>query len=295
MLDFRILTFLSLCETMNYTKTARLLHISQPTVTQHIQYLEQFYGCSLFCYSGKTLTLTKKGELLLRYAKTMHANALKLQELLSEKEDSAPFFRMGATKSIGSYVIPSVLSSFLQEHRDTRMSLMVDNTRTLLKELDQGNLDFALVEGFFSKEHYGFTFLKEENFIPVAAYDSPLPRHTIPLEALFSFPLFLREKGSGTRNILEQALYERSFTLEHFHSLSEISDFTVIKELVKQGLGITFLYEPVVKKELEEKSLRRIFINGLHITREFNFVYLKNNLFTEQYQSFFAYCQKELV
>ena len=89
MLDNRILTFLKLCEKMNYTKTAEALHITQPAVTQHIHFLEEHYGCKLFSYSGKVLQLTEKGELLRRLASEMVANEAGIRKEMARTEEES--------------------------------------------------------------------------------------------------------------------------------------------------------------------------------------------------------------
>ena len=162
MLDYRLQTFLTLCETMHYTRAAERLCITQPAVTQHIHFLEQHYGCRLFVYQGKTLRLTEEGERLRRMAASLAYNSRKMDEAMNEP---APVrLCVGATKSIGEYVIAPLISQFVRQHPTTALSLAVDNTQVLLRALDQGELDFALVEGFFDKDKYGHRLLRQERF-----------------------------------------------------------------------------------------------------------------------------------
>lgn len=293
MLDNRILTFLKLCEKMNYTKTAEALHITQPAVTQHIRYLEEHYGCRLFSYTGKLLRLTEKGELLRRLAAEMVANEIGIQKEMARTEEQEIHLRIGATKTIGEFVFPAIMCRFLRENPRYRLHLYVDNTKTLLQMLEKGELDFTILEGFFDKEKYAYQLYRMERFIGTCGKDSKLAGKRLRLEDIRSEGLVLREEGSGTREILEGILKENNFTIGSFPSVQEISNFSAIKELVKANIGITFSYYPMVKQELEEGTLVELDIEDFQIYREFNYVYMKNNLFEEKYRKLIDFARKE--
>ncbi len=293
MLDYRIHTFLTLCETNNYTKTAELLHITQPAVTQHIQYLEQYYQCRLFRRSGKTIQLTEKGRELRQLAQSLAANAQAVQRRLALPEQQKPLLRIGATKTIGEFLLPAILASYLEVHPNNRLCFTVDNTQLLLRMLDHGEIDFAVIEGFFDKKRYGYRLFRQEHFLPVTSSVKTELQRECQWSDLLSYPLFVREKGSGTRDILEQVLYENNYSLESFCEYTEINHFAVLKELVKRGLGITFVYQPVVARELASGELVPIPLAGLPISREWNIVFLKETLFEDTYQDFFRFCGKQ--
>lgn len=282
MLDYRLQTFLTLCETMHYTRAAERLCISQPAVTQHIHFLEQYYGCRLFDYQGKTLRLTPAGERLHRLAASLAYNSRKMEEVMSEEEPVR--LHVGATKSIGEFVIAPLIQRFLRQNPSAALSLVVDNTQALLRALDQGELDFALVEGFFDKEKYGYRLLRQERFFGICAPAHPFAGRAVTLTALFSQPLLVREPGSGTRAIFEGVLREHNYTLDSFSRVHEISDFTVLKALVADGLGISFVYAPVAAAECQQGTLATFALDGIEIRREFNFVYLHDDLFLDIWQ-----------
>ena len=292
MLDNRILTFLKLCEKMNYTKTAEALHITQPAVTQHIRFLEEHYGCKLFSYTGKVLHLTEKGELLRRLASEMVANEMGVQKEMARKEEEEIHLRVGATTTIGEFVFPSIMSRFLKENPQYRLHLYVDNTKNLLQMLEKGELDFTILEGFFDKENYAYQLYKKERFVGTCCRECELAGKRLKLGDIRSEGLVLREEGSGTREILEEILKENNFTIGSFPSVQEISNFIAIKELVKANLGITFSYYPMVRQELEEGSLVELDIEDFEIYREFNYVYMKNSLFEEKYQKLIDFAKE---
>ena len=116
MLDNRILTFLTVCKEMNYTRAAEQLHITQPAVSQHIQYIEEYYGVKLFTFSGKKMSLTKEGKLLETSLTAFHNNEIYLKEQLSSMADKKKTVHFGTTLTVGEFMIARPLSRFLQRH-----------------------------------------------------------------------------------------------------------------------------------------------------------------------------------
>ena len=277
MLDTRLHTFLVLCETMNYTCAAERLCITQPAVTHHIHFLEEHYGSRLFSYEGKTLRLTEAGLRLRELARSLAYNSNKIEECMSSP--AAVSLRVGATKTIGEYVIAPQVQRFLHMHPDARFSLLVENTQILLRELEGGRLDFALVEGFFDQDKYAAKMYRREAFLGVFAPSHRFAGRAVPLEELLKERLLVREAGSGTRAVFEQALHRRSRTLHSFSNLACISDFSMIKTLVRDGIGVSFLYAAEVEHELAAGTLAQFTLEGENLSGAFHFVCLKDNQF----------------
>lgn len=279
MLDPRWNTFLVLCETMNYTRAAERLCLTQPAVTHHIHYLEDYYGCRLFSYEGKVLRLTEAGLKLREYTRSLAYNSQKVEEAMAE---SAPVsLRVGASKTIGEFVIAPKVEQFLRQHPEASFSLLVDNTQVLLRALEAGRLDFVLVEGFFERNRYDTRLYRRESFFGVCPPDHRLAGRTVPLEELERERILIREPGSGTRAIFEDALRRQNRTLVSFPNVVTISDFTTLKSLVLDGLGISFLYAPVVAQELEQGRLARFDLAESPMSGAFYFACLKDNLFAQ--------------
>ena len=145
MLDRRVETFLKLCETMSYRAAAEQLHITQPAVTQHIHALEQHYGCELFRYDGRSLSRTRDAELLERTFRAMLYQEKRLRAELTRPQ--AAHFNIGVTKTIAEAVVAPQAARFLDA--GNTLTLDVNNTEYLMQRLNRGELDFALIEGFF--------------------------------------------------------------------------------------------------------------------------------------------------
>lgn len=151
------------------------------------------------------------------------------------------------------------------------VEIEIDNTRYLLDRLKKGELDFALIEGFFDSNEFLSRVYRSENFVGVCSKNHRFANKTILPDDIFTEHLFLREKGSGTRNILEQVLSEHNITTEHFARVTCINHFTLMSKLIEDNLGITFAYEVMQKSY---SSLAPFYVKGWNIVRDFNYVYL---------------------
>ena len=277
MLDPRWNTFLVLCEIMNYTRAAERLCLTQPAVTHHIHYLEDHYGCRLFSYEGKVLRLTEAGVKLREYTRSLAYNSRKVEESMMAPKPLS--LRIGASKTIGEFVVAPKVERFLRDYPEASFSLIVDNTQVLLRMLEAGKLDFVLVEGFFDGSRYETTLYRKEEFFGICPPGHRFAGRAISLTELESERILIREPGSGTRAIFEEALRRENRTLKSYPNVATISDFSTIKSLVADGLGVSFLYAPAVSGELERGELVRFDLAGLPMSGVFSFVCLKDNLF----------------
>ena len=292
MLDFRVNTFLELCKTKSYTRTAENLHITQPAVTQHIKLLEDFYKCKLFNYNKKTLTMTEQGKRLYKYLLTLSADTKKIQDEISTLSSTKETLYFGATLTIGEYAMPKILEKMSEKLPDVNINCMIRDTKELLKELKDGNIEFALIEGFFEKKDYESLVFAKENFVGVCSPASALASQKCKFEDLLDERIILREPGSGSRDIFEKKLYENNLSIKNFEHRYEIENINVIKELVKCDVGISFLYKKAVENELEKGDLCVIDMDNNKEEREFNFVFMKNSFHRTEYKQWFNVMKK---
>ena len=233
MQDFRMSTFLSVCRTLNYTRSAAELNITQPAVSQHIAYLEKAYGAKLLSYRGKKLALTA-----------------------------------------GEYVLAEPLAHYLVGHPEVQVRIASSDTERLLAQLHAGEIDCALVEGFFDKSAYDWRVFATEHLMAVCAPDAPLAGVKEPqrFEDLLDQHILVRERGSGTRAVLEHALAARNLSVDSFARATEVESVNIIKQFAASGYGIAFLYGAAVVCELEAGTLARIPLAGHLIEHDITFI-----------------------
>ena len=286
MLDFRMETFLTVCQCMNFTRASEKLNITQPAVSQHIRFLEKHYNTRLFRYEGKKLRLTGAGEILRNASLTMMHDELSMQNEMVRAEEEREI-RFGATRTVGDALMGRILENYLEKYPDAKIHMEVENTKELLGRLDGGEIDFALVEGFFKKSEYDFQKYSDENYIAVCSPDYAFRQEPDCIENLFQERLLLREAGSGTREVLERYLDAKNLSVSDFERVTEAGSLQTIKELTKAGCGITFLYGTAVQDELKDGTLIQIPLRNFQVYHEFNFIWRRGSIYGDRYREIF--------
>lgn len=285
MLDFRILTFLTVCDTRNYTRAAERLHITQPAVSQHIRFLEEFYGGKLFCSEGKRLGLTPEGEMLRRTAAAMHNDELLLQERLRAGVEKELPLHFGVTMTVGEFLIARPLSVFLSVHPEADVRMEMGNTEELLGKLRRGALNFAIVEGYFDRAEFDSALYRTERFIAVCAANRRFARPPTSLKDLVGERVLAREPGSGTREILERNLAARNLSLSDFSGIVQIGGMQAILQLLERDVGISFLYEAVARKGIRAGVLREIPLRDFQVEHDIALIWERGSVFAGEYQN----------
>lgn len=286
MLDFRTETFLTVCQTMNFTAAARQLNITQPTVSQHIHFLEEQYHTSLFIYQNKQLFLTRSGEILRRHLLTMKNDEKAVMEELKNNITGIETLSIGVTMTIGEYAIVDKLAGFLIQHPEINIHLHYGNTLQLLKLLNSGQISMAIVEGNYPKEYYSHKKYSTEDYIAVcAASHHFMTDHPYTMNDLVHERLLVREEGSGTRNILEQSLMTHGLHISDFIHYIEIENMHTIIGLLKRDCGISFLYKIAVEKELHSGILKEISLDDFKMQHDFDIIWEKHSVYSDKYLS----------
>ncbi len=271
MLDYRLHTFITLCDVMNYRKTASLLNMTQPAVTQHVQYLESVYKHKLFSYEDKVLRKTAFCEQLELYAKGVVFEQGKFMESAVQLEQK-PAIRIGATKSIGEYVIAERIKELCMSG-EYRVKFDIDNTARLLIMLNAMDIDIALIEGAFDKSRYSYKLMSKEEMVGICKAGHRFGGKQVKVEEVLQEHLIMRERGSGSRAIFEDMIKRHNYSIKSCKEITEISDIGMIKELVQLGLGVSFVYQSAIR---EADGLSVFRIEEGQMKHEFNYVYLKH-------------------
>ncbi len=284
MLDFRTHTFLKVCQTLNFTLAAKELHISQPAVSQHIHFLEEAYDTKLFIYQNKQLSLTSSGKILYKHLLTLKNDEEKIKEELKSSQTKIQSLSIGVTMTIGEYAVVDQLAAFIKKHPNINIHLHYGNTSQLLKLLNQGTIQMAIVEGNYPKEDYCHKKYRTEDFIALCAnshqFNKEQPSY---LHDLCCEHLLLREEGSGTRNILEQNLKAHNLSIAHFQHYTQIENMHALIRLLKKDCGISFMYKIAVEKDLKKGTLKEIHLKDFKMQHDFDFIWEKNSIYSEVY------------
>lgn len=284
MLETRLFTFLTVSKIKNYTKAARILNLTQPAVSQHIKYLEKYYGVKLMKKVGRNIDLTREGEEFLKYVKEIEAKEREIYKKLKNKSNIDMIYDIGATLTIGGYILPQILGKYKEEHPRIEVILSVNNTKEILRKLLREEIVLGLVEGPFDKNKFKYKKFKDDELILAFS-----PKHKfskkeyVTLEDILSEKLILREEGSGTRKYFENNLLDKGYNVNDFNIYMEVGSIDAIKALVEANLGYTIISKAAIKRELKLGIIKTLPIKDkkqeeVNFFREFNFVYLRENM-----------------
>src|SRR5699024_10193881 len=227
-----LIMFCKVVEVGSVSEVARLSFISQPAVTKQVRQLEEYYGTELFDRSNGRLSLTKSGCILYEYAKEIISLTSQSEEVIKQsigKNESA--IAIGASYTIGEYLLPQVLGDFQKSHRNIKFSLSIGNTPNIISELENNNVHIALVEGI----------VENNELILVGSHDQPWnKKQEIEIADIASEKMIWREENSGDRKIIENTLSEYN-KLDKIKSRMELGSTQAIKSAVEANLGIAIL------------------------------------------------------
>ena len=279
MLEQKLYTFIKLAECESTTQTALELHMTQPAVSQQLKALETEYNIQLFNREGRRIILTNEGRQFYLMLKRMITMEQQFAEMI--KQPAVKTIRFGATLSISEGIMPELLPKMINHWKDIRFELTTQNTKELLRELEEGLIDFALIEGNFNQKKYAHSPIMKAKFSGFCQKGSPYKKFK-RLEECISAPLIIREKGSGTRTIFESECETYNISVEDFLSSHEVDSIPVILNLVKSGAGITFAYDCAMQEGIKKGEIEEIVLENFSLERDFSFVALPDMLKTEK-------------
>jgi DNA-binding transcriptional LysR family regulator len=284
--NFRLKVFRTVAEEASFRRAAERLHLSQPAVSQQIHALEEELSTTLFDRGKGRIRLTDAGVILLRYARKGARLAEEaLAALDRTRGETAGELRIGASMTVTQYILPRMLGAFLQQHPRVELSLTSANTENIVAALAKREIDLGLIEGpVSSREVFRQRFFEDRLVLIVGRkYHWPHERPqvtpaknahkaAIPVQALTGIPLLMRERGSGSRHVVELALRRAGLRPKDLRIAMELDSIVAIISAVEAGLGAGFVSEWAIQKELRLQTVRVVPVEGLDIRRDMNLI-----------------------
>ena len=267
--------FRAVAEAGGFSRAAAVVHVSQPAISMQVAGLEASFGTPLFDRLARGVRLTDAGKTLLGYAQRIAILESEAERAMRELRGlERGRLALGASKTIGGYLLPAVLGEFRRRHPGVELQLTIANTETIQTRLIDGTLDLALTEGIPPLDDALSTrVFREDELVVIAPADHPFARpapgkrmaRPITARQLCAQPLILREPGSGTREVLLQALADCG--VEPGEIALTLTDTEAIKGAVLAGLGLAAVSRLCVTMELAGGVLAELPTRGLKLRR----------------------------
>ncbi|HEX8954343.1 MAG TPA: LysR family transcriptional regulator [Polyangia bacterium] len=264
-------TFRVVCETGRISMAARVLHLSQPAVSQQVQKLEHACRQPLLTRSARGVSVTPAGDTLLAYARRVDELLEEADAALSRGAPSGGELRLAASTTLASYVVPRLFARFRVREPAASLRLTVVNTAGVLELVRSGEVALGLVEGAARVAHVHTEPFFDDAIVPCVAAAADKLAFAVPRTAadLAGAPLVMRERGSGTREVVERALRQAGVRRLRGATELELGSTEACKAAVEAGLAVGFLARVAIDKELALGTLRPIEIRRLQVTRTF--------------------------
>jgi DNA-binding transcriptional LysR family regulator len=274
--NFRLVVFRAVAEQHSFRKAAEELFLTQPAVSLQIKALEEDIGVQLFDRTGTRIALTEAGKVLLGYFRQANALFARAEhEIAALSGAHAGHLALGASSTIAQYVLPRLLGEFTREHPRVHPTMISGNTEQIVEAVEEQKIELGLIEGpARSRDVKTEPFLEDELVLIVAAAHEWAELKSIPCSEIAAASLLMRERGSGTRRVVELALAQKGVKAKSLRIVMELDSTEAIKSAVEAGLGIGFVSRSAIAKDLRlDKSFRIVEVQGLSIKREFLLAY----------------------
>jgi DNA-binding transcriptional LysR family regulator len=279
--NFRLRVFRAVAEEMSFRMAAEVLHLSQPAVSQQIRALEEEAGARLFDRGGgeghgSQIALTEAGRVLLGYAKTAAATMEEARRALAALHDEVVGeLRLGASTTVAQYVLPRILGAFLRQYPQVDLSVVSGNTERIVEAVAEERISLGIIEGpAMRREVKTERMIRDEMVLIVSPNHAWARAGAIAPGELAKVPLLLRERGSGSRRVVERALKKLGLPLRSLKVAMELDSTEAIISGVEAELGVGFVSRCAIGKALRLGTVRMVAVEGLEIMRDFSFARL---------------------
>jgi DNA-binding transcriptional LysR family regulator len=271
--NYRVQVFRAVAEQASFRRAAEQLHISQPSVSQHVQLLEEELGVRLLDRASTGIHITPAGELLLNFARKSSRLSQQVLAALAKLEGQpGGELKLAASTTVAQYLLPRILGRFLKENPRIQLTVKSGNTEQVTAWVIEGESDLGIIEGPPTQKEVAVEHFLDDRLPLIVPRGHAWATQQIPVEALKSAPLLMRERGSGTRRVIEQALRRAGLRLGHLQIAMELDSTEAIVSGAEAGLGVGFVSEWAIRKELKLGTLAITQVAGLEIRRAFSLI-----------------------
>ena len=269
--NFRLRVFRAVAHRLNFRMAAEELLLTQSAVTQQIKALESELDVPLFDRAGGRVCLTPAGVALLPFAERLAALSEEAREAVAATAGgSAGRLALGASQTIGQYLLPKLIAGFLQENPKVEISVLGGNTQTILEALVEHKVQLCLIEGPAMRRDVQVEPFMQDHMVCVVPAGHEWADEEIEAKELQQAKMVARELGSGSRRIVEQAFEKAGLDLKKLGLVMTFDSTEGLLSAVEAGLGIAFVSRWAVRNQLALGTLKLARVRGLELGRMFS-------------------------
>lgn len=267
----RLLVFCKVVELQSFTKAADAVSLTQPTVSEHIRALEDLLGEKLIDRLGREILPTPAGRILYQYAREIiHLRDKAIQALEKFKGNLSGTLHIGGSTIPGTYLLPNLIGTFKTNYPSIQIILKIGSSGDIVKRILDGSIEFGMIGARWDDKRITLSEINSDELVLVVYPGHPWEgREFVELDELAGVPLVSRERGSGTRMVMLQALEAAGFNPSRLDVVAEMGSTEAVRQSVKAKIGVAILSSFAVKEDIAGKTLYQVAIKGLRIQRPF--------------------------
>jgi DNA-binding transcriptional LysR family regulator len=288
----------AIAQEKNFTKAADLIYLSQPSLSKQIKTLEKNLNLILITRENNKISLTENGRIFLYYSEKILALSEEccraLFDLKNGEQDNN--LTIGASESIGIYIIPKVINIFTKMHPRVDLKVKIDSTQIVAKNVINRKVDIGIVGGEISeklKKHLTVeSFADEEINLIVSKFHPFVSKSIITKEDLYTLNFISLNSNSTIKRLIDQTLVQNQIEIKQLKTILQFNSVEGIKTAVSLGLGAAFVSSSAIEKEIKLKTIKIIKIENIKITRSLSILINPDFSQTKVVKSFYIQLSK---
>lgn len=282
MMDVKFTTLLTLLDSGNYTRTAEKLALTQPAVSHHIRQLEEEYKIQIFHRNKRELKLTPEGEILVKFARRIEGMYQNVRVAIEDERSRITRINIAITPTANENMVPQLLAQYCHTHPNTHVNICVDSLENIKEKMKFFEVDLAFVDGQIKDDKFTSVLLDIDRMCLITAMNHPFAdKQSVSLSELKTQNFILRTRSAGSRLLFERYLQENLENIHNFNVVIETEQISIIRTLVKKGLGVSIMSYKLCEKDIRHHHLAAVSIENSMMEREINMVYPKDFTHTE--------------
>jgi len=292
---WRLQIFCRVVELESFSRAAKAVYLSQPTVSSHIKDLENHFECKLVDRLGRQVTPTKAGSLLYGYA-------TKIIDLKQEAENAIAEFQgkikgrltIGGSTIPAGYILPPLLGRFKKDYPEVVVTLAQGDTERIIRDTLEGNVELGIVGAKAQEvQLVQKKIIDDQMFLIVPRRHKWANKRYIVMDDLIMHPFIMREPGSGTRKSIEQVFANSGHSIDTLNIVAEMGSTEAVRQGIKSGVGVSILSECAVAEELAAGSLKKVKIKGMPFKRAFYLMFHRHRTLSPLCRAFIKFLKRQ--
>ena len=267
----RLMVFCKVIDLQSFTKAAEAVCLTQPTVSEHIRALEESVGEKLVDRLGREALPTPAGKILYQYAREiLHLRDKAMQALRHYQGNLSGSLNAGASTIPGTYILPALVGSFKTIHPSIRITLSISNSGDIVRKLLEGAVEFGVIGAKWDDRRISLEEIWSDELV-LAVYPGHrwAKRKEVSLEELAKEPFIQRERNSGTRMVVAQALEANGVQASQLATVAEMGSTEAVRQAIKARIGVSILSAHAVSEDAGRNALVTVALQGVRIQRPF--------------------------